>query len=183
MSKNLSAVDPDKRIILGKVTGYYGVKGWVKLFSYTEPRDNIVAYHSLQIKLKGDWQNIILDTGKPHGKGVIAHFSGYDTREETAHLLGAELAISNTHLKSLGKNDYYWHDLIGLQVKNLDGFVFGKVKQIIETAAHDVLLIQPEQNEPGNEILLPFVLEHYIVRIDLDKGVIQVDWQPEWNNE
>ena len=191
MSENLSASDPDTRIILGKVTGYYGVRGWVKLYSYTEPRDNIVRYNSLQIKLKGDWQHITLDAGKAHGKGVVAHFTGYDTRDETAHLLGAELAISSTGLKPLGRDDYYRHDLIGMQVKNLDGHVFGRIQQIIETAAHDVLLIQPEYqpeqngtgNEPGNEILIPFVLDHYIVRIDLDKGFIQVDWQPEWNNE
>jgi 16S rRNA processing protein RimM len=190
MSENLSASEPDKRIVLGKVTGYFGVRGWVKLYSYTEPIDNIVRYNSLLIKLKGDWQNITLDEGKAHGKGVVAHFTGYDTRDDVAQLLGAELAINSEFLKPLGKNDFYWHDLIGLQVRNLEGIVFGQVRQIIETAAHDVLLIQPEQqheqkgteNKPG-DILIPFVLEHYIIKVDINNGFILVEWQPEWNNE
>ena len=197
MSENLSATDPVKRIILGKVTGYYGVRGWVKLFSYTDQRDNILGYQSLQVKLKGAWKKITLDAGKAHGKGVIAHFSGYDSREAAALLLGAELAVTREDFAPLGKGDYYWHDLIGLQVKNREGIVLGKVRQIIETAAHDVLLIQAENlqsahiqsehsginNAPENEILIPFVLGHYIVQVELDKGFILVDWDPEWNSE
>ncbi len=185
MSVNRSASEQGKRIILAKVTGYYGVRGWVKLYSYTDPRDNILRYGSMQVNLNGDWQNITLDTGKMHGKGVIAHFSGYDTREQTASLLGAQLAVMQADLKPLAENDYYWHDLIDLQVKNRQELLLGKVKRLIETAAHDVLVVQPEQHsntKPEDEILIPYVPGKFVDHVDLETGLIQVDWQPEWNN-
>ena len=183
MSKN-----DDKLHILAKITGYYGVKGWVKLYSYTDPRENIVQYHSLQIKRskKGEqWQDIQLDAGKAHGKGVIAHFVGYDNKDIAADLIGAQLAVYRSDFKPTAENEYYWSDLVGLTVINLQEIELGKVSRLMETAANDVLVIKPAVQENGSiaasEILIPFILDHYINKVDLEAGKLIVDWQADWN--
>jgi 16S rRNA processing protein RimM len=178
----------EKLHILAKITGYYGVKGWVKLYSYTEPRENIVHYPSLKIKRsqKGaQWQDIRLDSGKAHGKGVVAHFVGYDDRDIAASLIGAELAAYRSDFQTTAKDEYYWSDLIGLTVVNQDNIELGQVTRLMETAANDVLVIKPVQQAGGakaeTDILIPFVLDHYIIEVDLDAGTLTVDWQTQWN--
>lgn len=181
--------------VLGKITGFYGVKGWLKLYSYTDPRENIVQYSSLKIKLSrqdkkqrhqsDEWRDIHLDSGKAHGKGVVAHFTGYDTREAAADLIGSELAVHRSDFKAIAKDEYYWTDLINLKVVNLEGIVLGHVSRLMETAANDVLVIKSEQNNTGkktiDEVLIPFVLGLYIERVNIDAGIIEVDWQADWN--
>lgn len=187
------SIESEKLQILGKVTGYYGVKGWVKLHSYTDPRENIVRYATLRMKRSragrvksGEtWQSIRLDAGKAHGKGVVAHFAGYDSREMAAELIGAELAVYRADFKPAEKNEYYWLDLINLKVVNLEGVALGHVARLLETAANDVLVIRAAQKKGGikkaDEILIPYVPELYIKKIDLDAGVITVDWLAEWS--
>ncbi len=172
--------------ILAKITGYYGVKGWVKVYSFTEPRENIVHYPALKIRRnkREGWQDIELDSGKVHGKGVIAHFTGYDNRETAASLIGAELAVYRSDFKATAKDEYYWSDIIGMSVVNLEDIKLGQVTRLIETAADDVLVIKPSSDDVQNnsqEILIPFVQGHYIKSVDLDARTILVDWQIEWN--
>ena len=177
--------ESEEYYVLGKVSGFYGVKGWVKLYSYTDPRENILQYSSLNIKLskqdrnKESWQTIKLDSGKVHGKGVIAHFSGYDTREAVAILIGSELAVQRSEFKAPAKDEYFWADLIGLQVINLEGDVLGIVSRLMETSANDVLVVKPE-SKSQDEILIPFVQPHYIKNVDIKAGVISVDWLSDW---
>lgn len=173
--------------ILAKITGYYGVKGWVKLYSYTEPRENIVRYSALKVRRskKGQWQDIRLDNGKVHGKGVVAHFAGYDDRDIAASLIGAELAVYRSDFEPTAKDEYYWSDLIQLTVVNLEGIELGLVTRLMETAADDVLVIEPVQNDSGKkvdaEILIPFIQGNYIKEVNLDAGTITVDWPMQWN--
>jgi len=176
--------EPDELIVLGKVSGFYGVKGWLKLFSHTDPKENIVRYASLKINLGQQWQTIHLDAGKAHGKGVVAHFSGYDSREAAAALIGSELAVYRSDFKTLAKEEYFWADLIGLKVTNLQGIVLGSVVRLMETSANDVLVIKAhvETGEKAqDEILIPFVLQRYIEAVDKNEGVILVNWPVEWN--
>ncbi len=170
--------------VLGKISGYYGVKGWLKIYSYTQPRENIVRYKNLKVKLaKGQWQDIRMDSGKAHGKGVVAHFSGYDNRDIAASLIGAELAVYRSEFKTAANNEYYWADLIDLNAVNLEGIELGQVKRLIETAANDVLVISPDQKDNAKtEILIPFVVDHYVKSIDLDANTIIVDWPVSWND-
>lgn len=172
--------------ILAKITGYYGVKGWVKLYSYTEPKENIVHYSALKIKRgKKDeqWQDITLDNGKSHGKGVVAHFSGYDDRDSAADLIGAELAVYRSDFKAAAEDEYYWTDLLQLTVINLQGIELGRVIRMLETAANDVLVIESaaQNNGKNTEILIPFIQGNYVTEVDLDAGTILVDWPVHWN--
>ena len=175
--------ESEELYVLGKVSGFYGVKGWIKLYSYTDPRENIIQYASLKIKLKGQWQAINLDTGKAHGKGVVAHFKGYDTRELVADLIGSELAVQRSDFKASAKDEFYWADLIGLQVINLQNVELGVVARLMQTSANDVLVIKTitRHIESKTEILIPFVMQHYIKNVDLKSGVISVDWPADWN--
>lgn len=180
------------------------MKGWVKIYSYTQPRENIVRYKALKIRLGNsfdkargasadEWQDIQLDSGKVHGKGVVAHFTGYDNREVAAALIGAELAAFRSEFKPAAKDEYYWTDLIELIAINLEGVELGRVSRLIETAANDVLVISPRDDvnkEDGNEsadtlknseILIPFVLEHFVKKVDLQSRTIIVDWPVSWN--
>ena len=130
MSASGSSDTNDKLHILAKITGFYGVKGWVKLYSYTDPRENVVHYKSLKIKRsqKGaQWQDIRMDQGKAHGKGVVAHFAGYDDRDVVAGLIGAELAVYRSDFEPPAKDEYYWSDLIGMTVVNLENIELGKI--------------------------------------------------------
>lgn len=173
--------------ILGKISGHYGVKGWVKIYSYTQPRENIVCYKALKIRSGNsissseDWQDIQLDSGKAHGKGIVAHFSGYDNREISAALIGAELAVHRSQFKQAAKNEYYWTDLIGLKAINLEGVELGQVSRLLETAANDVLVIRSHQSDTDSEILIPFIHEHFVNKVDLETGTIIVDWPVAWN--
>lgn len=126
-----------------------------------------------------------MDNGKVHGKGVIAHFAGYDDREIAAELIGAQLAVYRSDFKPTAENEYYWSDLIGLTVLNQQGIELGQVTRLMETAANDVLVIksaqQKNESKADSDILIPFVQDHYVTEVDLEAGSIIVDWQTEWN--
>lgn len=164
-----------ERIILGKVAGVYGVRGWVKIFSETQPKENIFSYSPWQIKLNGQWQSVKVVEGKPHGKGLVAHLESYDDRELARQLTGAEIAIDKSQLLDADEGEYYWADMIGLKVVTLDGQGLGQVDHLFETGANDVVVVKGER-----ERLIPFVQGQYIIEIDLEAGVMRVDWDSEF---
>ena len=164
-----------ERVILGKIAGVYGVRGWVKVFSETKPRENIFSYTPWQIRIKGQWQTIKVVEGKPHGKGLVAHLQSYDDRDFATQLVGAEIAIYKTQLPEAAEGEYYWADLVGLKVITADGQTLGQVDHLFETGANDVLVVRGDR-----ERLIPFVQGQYIHEVDLDAGEIRVDWDPEF---
>jgi 16S rRNA processing protein RimM len=163
------------RVILGRIAGVYGVRGWVKVFSETKPKDNILDYNPWLINLDGSWKSIEVIEGKPHGKGLVAHLAGYDDRDLARKLVGAEIAIERDRLPAAAEGEYYWADLVGLKVITLDGTELGVVDHLLETGANDVLVVQGER-----ERLIPFVQGQYVREVDLETGLIKVDWDPEF---
>lgn len=163
-----------ERVILGRIAGVYGVRGWVKVFSETQPKENIFSYKPWQIRLNGVWQHVEVVAGKPHGKGLVAQLAGYDGRELARQLVGAEIAVARQQLPAAAEGEYYWVDLVGLTVVTLAGTELGRVDHLFETGANDVVVVKGQQ-----EHLIPFVQGQYIREIDLDAGVMRVDWPPE----
>lgn len=163
------------RVTIGQIRGLYGVRGWVKVFSYTNPNTNILNYSPWQLSLQGQWQTLSLDAGKAHGKGVIAGLRSIHSRSDAAHLVGAEIAIDREQLPIPPVGEYYWADLIGLTVVNCDDATLGIVSHLIETGAHDVLVVKGER-----ERLIPFVLEHIVLNVDLIQRVLRVDWDADF---
>ena len=156
---------------MGRITGLFGIKGWVKVYSYTQPHDNITRYDPWYLKLGDRWRMIPVVTSCKHGKAIIAKFRGYDTRDQAVELLGATVAIARDQLEPLPEDDYYWVDLIGLSVLNMQDYKLGEVEYLIETGANDVLVVKG-----ACELLIPFVRGQIIKAIDLKAGFIKVDW-------
>ncbi len=170
------AENGNEYIVVGRITGIYGVRGWVKIFSHTQPRENILSYATWYLKEQGAWSVCELETGRVHGKGVVAKLKGCDDRDAAAALMGNTIAIRREQLPQAAADEYYWADLIGLKVVTLEGTELGVVDSLLETGANDVLVVMQD----GMERLIPFVQGQFIKGIDLTSGVITVDWNPEF---
>lgn len=169
------AEETTRRVALGRINGHFGVKGWVKVYSHTQPKEQIVKYSPWLLKQGGEWRSIRVLEGKAHSKTVIARLDGIDSRELAESLIGAEIAINRDQMQPAAEGEYYWLDLIGLQVENLAGEELGEVRNLMETGANDVLVVRGER-----ERLIPFVQGQFIKEVDLDNGKIRVDWDPEF---
>ena len=165
----------DKRVVLGQITGLFGVKGWVKVFSYTDPRDNIAAYPLWHLDLDGRELAARVESCRPQGKGVIAKLADVSDRDEAAAWVGAEITVPRGSLPAPAPGEYYWADLEQLEVRTSSGVSLGRVHHLIATGANDVLVVRGER-----ERLVPFVQGQSVLDVDLDRGVITVDWDPEF---
>ena len=161
-------------MLLGRIVGLFGVRGWVKVFSYTEPREAILDYDRWFMKDNDAWQATKVAEGKRHGKSVIVRLEGIDDRDEAAELVGRDIAIERDDMPSPEDGSFYWSDLEGLKVIHRDGTELGRVAYLLETGANDVLV-----TEGDKERLIPFVAGEVILDVDIAAGVITVDW--EWD--
>jgi 16S rRNA processing protein RimM len=186
MERNFS---PDRKTIAGKLTGVYGVKGWIKVHSYTEPLDNIFMYQPWFIAdACGKISDIpiSIDDHRLHGKGLIVHIKGVDDRDQALNYCQRFIAVDMGTLPLLPEGDYYWEQLKGLQVLSVYGgrdnapVLLGMISDLMETGANDVLVVIPCENSiDKRERLLPYVDAH-VMNVDLAAGTIIVDWDPEF---
>lgn len=161
-------------IKVGKIGSSYGVKGWVKVLTYTEFGSSILEYNPWYLENKdGNWEAIEIEEGKVYGKGVIVKFATIHTPEEAKLYSNRFIGIPRNLLPQLDKNEFYWSDLQGLTVINKEGQVLGKVIYLMETGANDVLVVKGEK-----EHAIPYLEGKVILNVDLDKQEIQVDWEP-----
>ncbi len=165
----------DRKIVVGQIAGLYGVRGWVKVFSYTEPRQAIVGYFPWQVEVVGCWREMRVAEGRRHGKGVVVRLEGCDDRDMATTLLGSDIAISRFQLPDTAAGEYYWSDLVGLTVVTLDGMELGEIRNLMETGANDVLVVQGER-----ERLIPCLFGNVVVEVDLEHQLMRVDWDPEF---
>jgi 16S rRNA processing protein RimM len=164
-------------IPVGKISGAFGVRGWVKVYSFTEPRGNILEYSPLFLSRQGEWIEVEVSGGHLQGKGVVMGLANVTDRDQVQPLIGAELAIRKTQLEPAEEDEFYWADLIGLSVENLDGEVLGTVDHLLETGANDVLVVKADKQD---ERLIPFVMEDIVKLVDLDNKLIRVDWAKDY---
>lgn len=168
-------MDGERLVTLGEINGVFGVQGWVKVWSYTEPRERILEYSPWRLgTADGDWREMAVLDGRRQGNTVVARLDGIDDRDEALALNGAEIAVTRDRLPPPGEDEYYWADLEGLRVVTLDDDELGRVKSLFRTGANDVMVVAGER-----ERLVPFVLERYVRDVDFEAGVIRVDWDPE----
>jgi len=167
----------NKPMIVGQISGVFGVHGWVKIFSFTEPRNNILTYKPWLVRNKSDWRTMTIVKGRIQGKTLVAQIEGVDDRDKAHSLIGSDIAIDLSQLKSLEDNDFYWRELIGLEVEETNSGLIGKVQSIMATGANDVLVVVGiDDAGKKREILIPYLLDDVIKNIDLDKQRIFVDW-------
>ena len=160
-------------LIVGRVTGVYGLRGWVKVFSETEPRENILRYSPWYLGPSGTERAVA--EGKRHGKSIIARLQGCEDRDTAAALIGAVIALRRAQMPPPGANEFYWADLEGLTVETLEGRELGRVDRLFSTAANDVVVVKGER-----ERLIPFLWDDVIRDVDFERGVMRVDWDPEF---
>ena len=162
-------------IPVGKIAGVFGVKGWMKVFSFTQPRKNILSYSPLYLLTKGQWVEAKVSKGRVQGKGIVISLENVTEPEQVFPLIGTELAIKKHQLKPTEQDEFYWSDLTGLDVINLEDKSLGKVDSLVETGAHDVLVVKDKTNK--TQRLIPFVMGEIVDEVDLKTGFIRVDWE------
>lgn len=164
---------PDaEAVILGRISAVFGVRGWVKVYSYTEPREAVLDYRRWWLGRDGHWEAVDLDDGRRHGKAVIAHIQGVDDRDGALAFVGRDIGVPRERLPEPAPGRYYFSDLEGLRVVHRDGRELGRVAYVMQTGANDVLVTAGDR-----ERLIPFVAETVVLDVDLAAGVITVDWE------
>ena len=146
----------------------------MRVFSYTEPREAVLQYEGLLLGRNGDWQSINVVEGQRHGKSVILRLEGVDDRDQATSLIGTEIGVSRDELPKPDDGHYYWSDLTGLTVVRRDGTELGTIKEMLETGAHDVMVVQSKK-EGEQERLIPFVNNEIVINVDLDAKRVDVD--------
>lgn len=164
-------------VTLGKLGAPYGVEGWIRLISYTEPAENVLTYRNVRVRLDGRHMDLEIARGRPQGKHFIILIRGCSDRDEVRRYTGCDIQVEKAQLPQLDENQFYWHQLSGMQVINLQDQELGRVDHLMETGANDVLVVKPT---PGsideNQRLIPYAWERIVKQVDPDLNRITVDW-------
>jgi 16S rRNA processing protein RimM len=178
-------VDRGDRVILGRVSGVFGIKGWVKVWSYTDPAEGILEYPVWQLRLPAGWEPHEVVSGQRHGKGLIVQLAGCVDRDHAQRFVQADIAVPRSSLPKLDDGEFYWHEIEGLRVlarrEAAEPVWLGVVDHLLATGANDVLVVRPvEGSVDQRERLIPWVDGKVIVRIDRERGEVLVDWDPDF---
>jgi 16S rRNA processing protein RimM len=170
-------------LTVGKITGAYGIQGWVKIHSYTDPEENLFGFGAWQLQRRGALETVEFDAWRRHGKGMVAHIAGVDDRTLAESLRGLEIVVEAGCLPALEEGDFYWHQLQGLQVwarepgSAAPRVLLGTVDYLIETGANDVLVVKAGEGSIDDaERLIPYLPGEVVTRVSLEEAVIEVDW-------
>lgn len=161
-------------IVVGTIRDAYGVRGWVKVQSYTQPATNIARYSPWVLRHRGSEQTLKVLSGKQHGDDVVVQLDGISDRDAALALKGAEVIVQREVLPPLTQGEFYWVDLIGLDVVTTNGVKLGAVIDLMETGSNDVLVVHGEQDR-----LIPFLRGTVIMDVDMATRRITVDWDSE----
>jgi 16S rRNA processing protein RimM len=163
-----------RRVVLGQVGGAFGVQGWVRIQSYTDPPANILKYERWQLGRAGQWREVEVEDGKVTAKGVLAKLVGVETPEDARLATGSEIAVTREELPKPAPGEYYWSDLEGLAAFGQNDQPLGRIEEFRATPAGTVVVIRGERQH-----WVPFVKER-IVSVDLDAGRVVLDWNADW---
>lgn len=185
-------------VVLGKIIGFFGVKGWVKVHSHTEPRENIVSYKQWWLGKGENKQVINVLNGKRTGKNVVAELEGIGSREQAEGLMGKSISIPRNAMPALSNGEIYWTDLVGCDVEDTNGNRLGPVERLFETGANEVLVVIDERLEvqqaaksgigkdktgksrADGELLIPWIRPDVVKAVDVAARKIVVDWDPDF---
>ncbi len=172
---------PDNMLTLGKISGVFGVKGWVKIYSHTSPLQQIIKYSPIYLRKKDGWQAVKIVKGQRQGKGVIAQLEGVDDRDQAFSLIGTEIGIERDQLEDLSSDTYYWTDLQGMSVFTLDDIPLGVVDWVFNAGSTDVLVVKSKaEGEKNKERMIPWIKDDVIKSVNLEQSLLVVDWDPDF---
>lgn len=164
-----------RRVRVGRIVGLSGVRGEVKLESWTDPRTRIFDYEPwLLSTAPGSETEMRGVRGRTQGKGLVASLPGVEDRDQAEAWVGSEILVPREALPEPDDDEFYWVDLEGLEVVTTQGVPLGRVKHLFATGANDVMVV----GGGDRERLVPFVRGTYVHEIDFDGGRIVVDWDP-----
>lgn len=165
---------------MGRIGAPYGIKGWVKLISFTDPAANLLDYEHFWVADGASLRKIEIDEARPQGEGLVGHIKGCDVREATRAYTGLDLLVPKDELPEL-EQGFYWHELEGLRVINAEGDDLGVIDHLLATGANDVLVVRgDERSVDQQERLLPYVEGQVVKEVDLDACVVRVVWGRDW---
>ena len=166
-------MENDKKVFIGKVTGVHGIKGWLKIQSFSSPPENILNYPSWIIANQGLEDFYLIEQGKKLNNKIIVKLEKIDDRTTAEFLINSKIQILRSDLPKLTNESYYWSDLEGLNVLNSEDNMIGKIESLIETGANDVMVINRSKNK---RVLIPFVMHEIIKEVNIELNFVKVDW-------
>ena len=177
-----ASLDNDgKLVVLGQFGKIHGLKGWLKLNSFTTPPENILDYPQLLAVIDQNQKTFKIDQFRRQPKGLLVHVDGYNDPESARQLTGVELSVMADTMPESIIGEFYWHQLLGMKVVNQQAELFGQVTKLMETGANDVLVIAPtEDSLDDRERLVPYLVDTVIVAVDLDGSTIMVNWESDY---
>ncbi|WP_428086445.1 ribosome maturation factor RimM [Candidatus Thioglobus sp.] len=179
MSQNAN----NQRLLIGQINGLFGIQGWVKIFSHTHPRKNILAYQPWHIELNGVWTTLEIVKGRIQGKTIVAQLKDVNDCEVAKNYIGTQLYIEKSQRAKLPKGEYYWDELTGLEVINKEGIVLGKITSMVDTGSNSVMVIngkkESSSSKDNKEHWVPYI-KPFLIAIDMDKRQILVDWDEDF---
>ncbi len=170
---NQDNASPPTQVLLGHIAGVHGIKGWIKIHSHTEPRDAIFDYQPWLLEESG--KKITVLEGKVSGKYLLARLKEVSSRDDAEAIAGQKIVVGRDALPPLQESEFYWADLVGLKVLNQDGTSLGHIREMLATGANDVMVVSGER-----ERLIPFVMDLYVNQVELEQGVVKVDWDADF---
>jgi len=178
-------------VVMGRIVAPYGVFGWLKIVPDTEAFDGLFDYDNWWLGKGDDWREMVVETAKVHNDVIVVKLKGIDDRDAALACKGKQIAVPRSQLPEAEENEYYWSDLIGVRVKNLQDIDFGLIVDVFETGANDVLVVKPDteiavsadiagvKEKQQQERLLPFTAA-VVLEVDVKAKTMLVDWDADF---
>lgn len=174
---SLKPPNSNEWVVVGQLGSPHGVKGWIRVNSFTEPADNLLDYQPWLVRRKGESEGKLMTYAKAeyHAKGIVVLLENITDRDVVAQYTQSEILVDRSVLPVLSDNEFYWNDLEGLSVLTSEGVLLGKVDHLLETGSNDVLVIKGEKQH-----LIPYLMGDIVLNVDLTSKTILVNWDPEF---
>ena len=172
----MAAIEVNDLVIMGRVVAPYGVVGWLKVIPDTEEFDGLLDYKTWWLGKDNDWRELAVKEAKTHNDVLVVKLQGIDDRDAALACKGKQIGVPRALLPKLEDEEYYWSDLIGLNVKNQQDVDFGKITDVFATGANDVVAVK---TEAGVERLIPYIAQ-VILNVDLAEKTMLVDWDADF---
>lgn len=162
-------------VVIGSLGAPFGIKGWLKINSYTQPKENIFNYQDWLLKFSDNWQAIEVEDRLIKHNLLAIKLHGCSTPQQAKLYTHAQLGVYRESLPQLAKDEYYWDDLVGLTVINQDGVILGQIEYLFETGSNDVMVVRDDK-----EYLIPYLPGIFVLAVKLDKKQVVVNWDPDF---
>lgn len=169
-------------IVVGKFGAPYGIKGWLKITTYTDEPTAIFDYRPWLVKQQGQVQQVEVQQWRFHNSAIVAKLAGVDDRNAVEGLKNLEIEVDSSLLPDLSDDEFYWRELVNMEVVNEQGYHLGKVEELFETGANDVMRVKANSNDAfgKSERLIPFVMDDCVKSVSRENKMITVDWEPDF---